>query len=210
MPPGNTEKAEGGHFVRQGAPRHDARRGCIPTWCVAGYYLPRTSPRISHVSRCPPKPCHVSSSTPPPCMAGFCAFAPPCMVAGPNGLVLKILSKTDQIWNMFQIWAKNKNKITSVGYRTGIGFDFNMHACMHALISPKIVLFPFTWTPSNRIQPQHILLLGARDIPPHVGDTTTACRSDPSLTGDVRHASSPWDPRRHFLKLRWFGIGHTS
>jgi len=30
-------------------------------------------------------------------MAGFCAFAPPCMVAGPNGLVLKILSKADQI-----------------------------------------------------------------------------------------------------------------
>ena len=113
MPLGNTEKAEGGHFVRQGAPRHDARRGCIPPWCVAGYYLPRTPPRVSHVSRCLPKPCHVSSSTPPPCMAGFCAFAPPCMVADPNGLVLKILSKADQIWNMFQIWAKNKKKFAA-------------------------------------------------------------------------------------------------
>jgi hypothetical protein len=30
------------------------------------------------------------------------------MVAGPNGLVLKIFSNTGQIQNMFQIWAKNK------------------------------------------------------------------------------------------------------
>ena len=35
-------------------------------------------------------------------------FAPPCMVAGPHGLVLKIFSKADQIRNIFRIWAKNK------------------------------------------------------------------------------------------------------
>jgi hypothetical protein len=34
------------------------------------------------------------------------------MVAGPNGLVLKIFLNTGQIQNMFQIWAKNKKNRT--------------------------------------------------------------------------------------------------
>jgi hypothetical protein len=40
------------------------------------------------------------------------SFALPCMVAGPNGLVLKIFLNTGQIQNMFQIWAKNKKKFS--------------------------------------------------------------------------------------------------
>ena len=49
---------------------------------------------------------------PPSCMAEYSSFAPLCMVARPNKLVLKFFSKPDRIWNIFRIWTKNK-KITS-------------------------------------------------------------------------------------------------
>jgi hypothetical protein len=55
-----------------GIPCHASWRG-MPG---CGYHVPRLFlPRVTF--------------TPPPYMAGFSAFAPPCMVAGPNELVLK-------------------------------------------------------------------------------------------------------------------------
>jgi hypothetical protein len=68
----------------RGTPRHDGWRVWpTPPPIMAGYV---------------PGGCHVSlprgMCTPPPCMAGFSAFAPPCMVAGPNGLDLKIFWNT--------------------------------------------------------------------------------------------------------------------
>ena len=67
------------------------------------------------------------SCTPPPCMAGYSSFAPPCMVAGLNGLVLKIFFKPDQIWNMFQILAKNKKNSHLSTLLCSSPFEF---ACM--------------------------------------------------------------------------------
>ena len=75
---GQVDKTEKGGFVGVGVPRHDPRRGTPNQPAVmAG----STSP-----SRASQAPC--GGPTPPPCMAGCSVFAPPCMVAGPNGLVL--------------------------------------------------------------------------------------------------------------------------
>ena len=80
------------------ASRHDEWRG---TLC----YVPR---HVLATSACVPEPCHVSSSTPSPYMVEFCAFAPPCMVAGPNGLVLKIFYKRVKFEIYFKFGVKIK------------------------------------------------------------------------------------------------------
>jgi len=56
---------------------------------MAGYTLPRTPPRQQTPGGARPG----GTLTPPPCMAGFRVFVPPCIVAEPNGLVLKKLYK---------------------------------------------------------------------------------------------------------------------
>jgi len=70
-------------LVGLGVPRQDPRRGTL------------TRHRARRGTRKHRGPCrgHVAGSTPPPCMAGYCVFAPPCMVAGPNGLDLKIFEE---------------------------------------------------------------------------------------------------------------------
>ena len=80
-----------------------------------GYTLSRTPPRQQAPRGARPG----GTLTPPPCMAGYCSFALPCMMTEPNGLVLKIFSKPDQIWNMCWIWAKNKKNHKGEGHVKG-------------------------------------------------------------------------------------------
>ena len=76
------DKTKEGGFVGVGVPRHDPRRGTPnPPAVMAG------SSSAGGTSQAPR-----GGHTPPPCMAGCSVLAPSCMVAGPNGLVLKFFS----------------------------------------------------------------------------------------------------------------------
>ena len=46
--------------------------------------------------------------TPPPCMAGCSGFAPPCMVAGPNGLLIIFFSNRPKFGICFKFGLKIK------------------------------------------------------------------------------------------------------
>jgi hypothetical protein len=79
--------------------------------------------------------------TPPPCMTGFSAFAPPCMVAGPNGLDLKKIQMRIKFKICLKFGLKIKIKIprrqvcggeARVSFRPSAGLCPHPHACMEA------------------------------------------------------------------------------
>ena len=78
-----------GFFLTRGNPPR-CGAGCEPAMIRGGEPLPRHQLRRGPRQPAPPIRAPRGASTPPPCMAGCSGFAPPCMVAGPNGLDLKI------------------------------------------------------------------------------------------------------------------------
>ena len=82
-------RAEWGREMRKRWPfGRLSRARAYPAMIHGGVPLPRHDPRRGPRQHTGPCSGHVAGSTPPPCMAGFSDFAPPCMVAGPNGLDL--------------------------------------------------------------------------------------------------------------------------